>query len=284
MLEFWIAIVVAVAGWWFFTGLILWCVHLPRRFHDILFRVASLIFIAALALTPWITAKTTVSGTVMSFTLAIVLWGWLELGYLIDKVGGLHKRACPPEASLLQRFRAGLGTCIYHELGVVITGALLVILADGGVNSVAFWTYSTLWLMRWSAKINLILGVRNYNRDWLPTALQYVDSYIQRRKMNVVFPLSMALSLWVLVQIVNRAHASLSVNEQIGYTLVATLVTLGALEHVFLMLPLGEGRLWGWASPPKSASGFSEFALTGQPSVGPMHADSFQGDIQANNT
>lgn len=284
MLEFCIAIVVAVAGWWFFTGLILWCVHLPERYHNTLFRFASVIFIVALALTPWITAQSTVSGVVMSFTLAIVLWGWLELGYLIDKVGGLHKRACPPNASLLQRFRGGLGTCIYHELGVIVTGLLLAILADEGTQSVAFWTYTTLWLMRWSAKLNLILGVRNYNRDWLPKSLQYVDSYIQRRSMNMLFPASIAMSMWILVQIVDAARTTANVNEQIGFTLVATLLSLGALEHIFLMLPLGEGRLWHWASPAKSSSNdpLPDGAdISRGASAVP---ETFRGEIQPNNS
>ena len=138
--------------------------------------------------------------------------------------------------------------------------------------------------MRWSAKINLILGVRNYNRDWLPATLQYVDSYIQRRNMNLLFPASMALSVWVLVEIITRAHASVLVHEQIGYTLVATLVSLGALEHIFLMLPLGEGRLWDWASPTKSASGFGPLALNGQSPAAPICSETFQVDIQAKNS
>lgn len=283
MLEFWMAIVVAVAGWWFFTGLILWCVHLPVRHHDTLFRFASVIFIIALALTPSITAQTTVTGVVMSFTLAIVLWAWLELGYLIDKVGGLHKRTCPAHATLLKRFSTGLGTCVYHELGVVVTGLLLAILAEEGVRSVAFWTYSTLWLMRWSAKLNLILGVRNYNREWLPASLQYVDSYIQRRKMNLLFPVSMGLSVWVLVEIVIAAHDTVLVNEQIGYTLVATLITLGALEHVFLMAPLGEGRLWDWASRPKSKTPTAMLVLATHASSTTAVRETFQPDIQPNN-
>jgi len=151
-------------------------------------------------------------------------------------------------------------------------------LAHDGTRSIAFWIYATLWLMRWSSKLNLILGVRNYNRDWLPTSLQYVDSYIQRRNMNVLFPISIVLSIWVLVRVVDAAHASVLIDVQIGYTLVATVVTLGALEHLFLMLPIGEGRLWEWASPQKPTSGIAALNLDEQSEAPPIVGKQFQAD------
>jgi putative photosynthetic complex assembly protein 2 len=263
--EFWMAIGVAVTGWWFFTGLILWSVHLPKPLHSRVFGLATLIFLMALAITPSVSALQSVTGTVMSFTLAIVLWGWLELGYLMNIIAGMHKEPCPANVDLAERFRRGLGTCIYHELGVVLTGALIFVLADGGGMSVMFWTYATLWAMRWSAKLNLVLGVRNYNRDWLPDDLQYIDSYIQRRSMNPLFPLSLGVATFVAAWVFYLSLGASAIGTQIGLTLVATLLALGALEHVFLMLPLREGRLWGWAAPEEHCE--ASLATTTAPGV-----------------
>jgi putative photosynthetic complex assembly protein 2 len=53
---------------------------------------------------------------------------------------------------------------------------------SGGDNRVAAATCATLGLMRWSAKLNLFLGVRNYNQDWLPGAPAYLDSYTRRAR------------------------------------------------------------------------------------------------------
>ncbi len=249
MFEFWMAILVAVAGWWFFTGLILWSVHVVKGRQPFIFALATLLFLVGLFLVPSISALNSVTGVVLSFTLAIVLWGWLEMAYLMNIITGVHHMPCPKNATLTSRFRLGLGTCLYHELGVVFTGALIVSLAEAGAMSVIFWTYSTLWMMRWSAKLNLVLGVRNYNRDWLPSDLQYVDSYIRRKPMNGLFPLSLVVAVSVTVRVFLLSLDPRPIPEQIGLTLVATLLALGVLEHLFLMLPLGEGRLWGWASP-----------------------------------
>ncbi len=35
----------------------------------------------------------------------------------------------------------------------------------------------------------------------------------------------------------------------VGLTLVGMLAALGTLEHLFLMLPLGDSALWHWAAP-----------------------------------
>ena len=39
----------------------------------------------------------------------------------------------------------------------------------------------------------------------------------------------------------------------IGASLLAALAALGALEHVFLLLPVRDGALWGWALPSHKA-------------------------------
>jgi putative photosynthetic complex assembly protein 2 len=51
---------------------------------------------------------------------------------------------------------------------LVVAVVLSFLLTAGGENRVAAATCATLGLMRWSAKLNLFLGVRNYNQDWLP--------------------------------------------------------------------------------------------------------------------
>jgi hypothetical protein len=121
----------------------------------------------------------------------------------------------------------------------------VLFLSAGGPNQVAAATCVSLWLMRWSAKLNLFLGVRNYNSDWFPEHLQYLDSYTRRAPMNLLFPVSVA------------------------DLLVSALLSLAVLEHWFLMLPFGESALWRWArdTPAGRAAGDRLRPLSAEKSV-----------------
>jgi hypothetical protein len=40
--------------------------------------------------------------------------------------------------------------------------------------------------------------------------------------------------------------AGLNPTEQLGLTIITTMLALGVLEHVFLAVPLGDAALWRW--------------------------------------
>ena len=121
-----------------------------------------------------------------------------------------------------------------------------------------------LWLMSWSAKLNLFLGMPNLN-DWLPDHLAYLKTYMPRRSMNLLFPVSVTVSTVIVVLMVARAlGAETSGAETVGLILVATLLSLGILEHWFLVLPLHDEALWAWALPPREETSASD-ATTAQP-------------------
>jgi putative photosynthetic complex assembly protein 2 len=101
--------------------------------------------------------------------------------------------------------------------------------------------------MRLSAKLNLFLGVRNLNERFLPEHLRYLQSYFTRRKMNLLFPVSIAASS-VLATLVWRGALAGYVGafEATGLTFVGTLLTLAILEHWLMVLPLPAEVLWNW--------------------------------------
>ena len=101
-----------------------------------------------------------------------------------------------PGASASTRIRLGLGTCLWHELTLLAMVLVLALMSWNHPNQVALWAFTVLWLMRWSSKLNLVLGVRNYNRSWLPSHLAYVDSYIPKRPFNILFPVSLVAVCW----------------------------------------------------------------------------------------
>lgn len=252
MSDFGLSVVVAMTGWWFFTGLILWLVHWPKSRHRGVFALTSLLSLLTFASVPSVGAWTGGMASVTAFCQALILWGWLEMAYLMGFMTGPEGKPCKLHAGLLTRAKYGLKACLYNELGTVGIGVSLITLLWGAANPTAAWAFCALWFMRWSAKLNLVLGVRNYNRSWLPEHLAYVDSYIPRRRMNPLFPLSVLVGTTLAWWLGVLAAGAPDLGSRVSLTLVCTLVTLGTLEHVFLMLPLNEAALWRWASPGPS--------------------------------
>lgn len=245
-----LAIAVALIGWWFSTGVILMLNHLPRGTYRWSFLCASALMLASLASLSANSLDDTAAGAIVGFLLVLVIWGWLEMGYLMGIVTGPHSEPCPAAVSPVQRFFLAIATSLYHELAVLVLAALVISLSWDGPNQVATLSFLTLWLMRWSAKLNLFLGVRNYNGQWLPDHLHYLDSYTRRRRMNALFPISLTMGLLAAFHLFQGAAAAgASDFDMIANTLVATLISLAVLEHLFLMLPLGDAALWRWALP-----------------------------------
>lgn len=253
MSEVILPVAVSISGWWFFTGAILWLVHRPVSWQRPVAILFTALLVPALLGVHVSAADVSPTGTVQAFALSLFIWGWLELTYLTGFLSGPAVFPCPAGTGLVERFFRGLRTCLHHELAAVALLTMLSILSWGMPNRTALWAFAVLLLMRWSAKLNLVLGVRNYNQQWLPAHLNYLDSYIPRRRMNLLFPISVFVGMGVSLWILEAFQSSASLGERVSLLLVGTLTVLGTIEHIFLMLPLGEARLWAWAVPAVDA-------------------------------
>jgi len=101
--------------------------------------------------------------------------------------------------------------------------------------------------MRQSAKLNFFLGVRNLNDHFLPAHLAYLHSYFRRRRMNGLFPLSVVVATVATVAAWEWAFAAdLTAAREAAALLAATLLSLGVLEHWFMVIPLPSHALWNW--------------------------------------
>jgi putative photosynthetic complex assembly protein 2 len=237
----------ALLSWWLSTGIILYLNHLPRASHRWSMGAASALLVVCLYLLPGVSTDTSRMGAAGGFFLALLIWGWLEMSYLMGFVTGPRSAPCPAGATGWERFRLAVQTSLYHELAVVVAAAAVFSLAWGNPNQVASWTFLVLWLMRWSAKLNLFLGVVNYNQDWLPQHLHYLGSYTRRRSMNLLFPLSVGLGTIVSTALVTHGLHDGDEFTRSAHVLVGVLLALAVLEHWFLMLPLRDSALWQWA-------------------------------------
>ncbi len=196
-----------------------------------------------------------VAASVIGFSAALVLWGALETAHLLGFLTGPEKRFCPAQLPLLERFRRGINVGLYHDLSILLALAVLWVLSWQGANPAAAWAFTVLWLMRWSAKLNLFLGVSNFDTGLMPERMRYMASYMQRRALNPLFPLSLGLGLLAAVL---AAVTALNPAELAGLraaaTLAGTLAALGVIEHALMMLPVRDSQLWRWAAAQSADS------------------------------
>ncbi|MEJ2534291.1 MAG: putative photosynthetic complex assembly protein PuhE [Gammaproteobacteria bacterium] len=193
----------------------------------------------------------TPSGAYLAFLGGLSLWAWHEMSYFLGFVTGPRPRGCPPGETRMRQFLYGVQASLWHELAVVVTAAALLWLTAGQPNPIGAWTFMVLWLMRWSAKLNIFLGVRNLHQEFWPEHLRYLGSYVGRRAANALFPLSILAATAGVAWLIGHALSPLGGDfERTGGLLIATLLVLAALEHVFLVIRVPDGLLWRLATEP----------------------------------
>lgn len=243
-MESWLTtIALAAAVWWLGTGVVLYLQQTLSR-HSV-YSKGSLIFIGALCIQTlwWTQHLVTGLTTSVSFIAAVVLWGILELSYYLGFITGVHKRPCPKNAIGWKRFRLALGASIWHELTALGIGLCLVAILIKADNPTGLYTYLVLWLMRWSAKLNLFLGVPHFQPDWFPSQMDYLKTYLKQTPVSWFFPVSLALSFLLMTYWIQLSFAS-SGAAVLTHSLPAALLALAIIEHGLMALPLTESRLW----------------------------------------
>ena len=233
--------------WWFSTGVILYLDGLPRSTFKWSMAGATVVLAAALYGLRISSADTSVTGAYVAFTSSVLVWGWLEMSFLMGFITGPWRAPCPVGSRGWLRFRYALRTILHHELALCLAALVVFGITRGGNNQVGMWTFVILWAMRQSAKLNVFLGVRNLSEEFLPAHLRYLETYFARKAMNPLLPLSVAAATLVAVVLWQRAGATdASAFDATALTFLATLLTLAVVEHLFMVLPLPATALWTW--------------------------------------
>jgi putative photosynthetic complex assembly protein 2 len=242
------AVLYALFVWWFSTGVIIYLDLLPQRTFRWSFLGASVVAGAALYDLAATRADSSFAGAYHAFTGALLIWGWQLIAFYMGYVTGPRTEVCSDEQRGWQRFGHGVQACLYHELAAAAGAAVVIWLTWHGANQIGVWTYLVLWGMHQSAKLNVFLGVPNLNAHFLPAHLTFLKGLMRVRPMNLLFPISITLSLVVTTLLIERAVNAASASfAAVGYTFVATLMVLAILEHWFLVLPLPAEALWAWS-------------------------------------
>lgn len=236
----------AMFAWWFGTGVVLYLIQLPARTYRWSVFGATIVMFWSLYGLSQSAEDASSRGALLAFTQALLVWAWMEMSYFTGVLTGPGDSPCPEGASGWLRFRLALRTSLYHEIAVAGGGILIFLITADAPNPVGSCTYTTLWLMRWSAKLNLFLGVSNVHDDWFPRHLAYLSTYIRRRPMNLLFPVSVCIGT-VATTIVFATMDAGDPFHATACVLVGTLLALGTLEHWLLVLPLRDSLLWQWA-------------------------------------
>jgi putative photosynthetic complex assembly protein 2 len=247
MWDYGLPVLYTLFVWWFSTGLILYLDGLPRgTFRWSLVGASGLLALGLYGLAAS-QNDTSVLGAYIAFTSGVLVWGWQEVGFLMGFITGPRRKPCPIGCSGWRHLGHAIQAMLYHELSLVATAGVVVAIAWGGENQVGTWTFLILWGMRESAKLNMFLGVRNLNEEFLPDHLQFLRSFFRRKAMNLLFPFSITVSMVILTLLVREAiSAGSSDFAAAGYAFLGTLMALAILEHWFLVLPIPTASLWRW--------------------------------------
>jgi putative photosynthetic complex assembly protein 2 len=247
------AAVFACLAWWFATGAILYLDGLPPRTFRWSLLGATIVLAAALVGLELTSAQTSVAAAYAAFGCGVLVWGWLEMTFLMGWLTGPRKQACPTGCRGWRHFVHAIEAILYHELALIAAAVVVGAITWRAPNQVGLWTFAVLWAMRQSAKLNLHFGVRNLSDELLPPHLSYLKSFFTRKPMNLLFPVSVTAATLVAALLVRAAiDAPAGGFEAIGLTLVATLLILAILEHWFLVLPLPVNALWAWGLRSRS--------------------------------
>ena len=233
--------------WWFSTGAILYLNGLPRWTFKWTMLGMSFVLVMALIGLAATRDDTRITGAYLAFTFGVLVWAWQEVAFLLGYVTGPRRVPCPAGSTGWKRAGYAFMAVLHHELALVALGVAVLVATWGGENPTGLWTFMILWVMRQSAKLNVFLGVRNLNEDFLPSHLKYIQTYFLRRPMNRLFPVSVIVSTVVAALIWQEASAfGASPFDIAALTFAGTLLTLAVLEHWFLVLPLPFEALWAW--------------------------------------
>lgn len=256
MLDYLYPCLYAAFLWWFSTGVIFYLnSRPPQSFRWSLLGGTAVLLVALYGI--WASAGTeSVAGAYIAFTCGLLAWGWQTMTYYMGYVTGPRRERCQPGCSGWRHFIHGVETSLYHELAILATALLIAALTWAQPNQFALWTFLALWGMHVSAKLNVFLGVRNLNEEFLPRHMEYLKGFLRQRPINLLFPFSVTVGTIVTVLVAEAAVTpGASAFATAGLTLLATLLALAVLEHWFMILPLPFGALWKWSLNERDEAG-----------------------------
>jgi putative photosynthetic complex assembly protein 2 len=251
MTTYGLPVIFTIVVWWGSTGAILYLNGLPRRTFKWSLAVLTALATAALVGLSITSADHDSSAAYCAFACGLAVWAWPTAAFYFGLLAGPRTTAFTPDTGM-SRFRAATETMAYQEAAYIIGAGIVYGLTAKG-HQFGLWTYLLLWGMHTSGKLNMFLGVPNLSEEFFPPHLSYLTSYMRSRPMNMLFPLSVTLATTAaLAMLWTAAGAPPGSVEATGWLLLGTLISLGVIEHWFLVLPIPAMALWNWSLSSRS--------------------------------
>ncbi len=248
-----IAALFALFTWWFFTGIILMVVRkadgAATGTHRLLVVLTIPVFAAGVAGLVVSAAALTVVNIYTAFVSVLLVWGWIELAFLSGVITGPERNHCPAHLTGLARFTRAWHTLSYHELLLAVGLLVVTVATSASENSFGFWTYLILFGARISAKLNLFFGVPRINTEFVPAQLQHLTSYFRQGSPTPAFAVGITLLTLATAAAGYLLLGAETAPDIVGFSLLTTLAALATLEHLLMVIPLPDAKLWRWMLP-----------------------------------
>jgi putative photosynthetic complex assembly protein 2 len=111
-----------------------------------------------------------VAGVYWVFSAALAIWGWIELAFLTGIITGPNQ-PLPEGHSEWGRFIRAWGTVAYHEMLLAGSPDRLSWPAPAAENTFGRLDLWRAFARGFQAKLNLYLGVRKINTEFIPNPL-----------------------------------------------------------------------------------------------------------------
>ncbi len=260
MIEFALPTFFVLFIWWFSTGAVIYLNNLPKHTHRWSFLAATAMLVASLYGLYETSLSDSISAAYLSFTFGLTAWAWTQFTFYTGMITGPRTTPCPSSCKGPIHFWHAAETSLYHEIGAALLGVAVCFTTMTGKNHIGSWTYTIVWLMHSSAKVNAVLGVRNLNDHFFPEQLRYLTSFLKKRSMNLLFPVSITVSTVAAAVLWHKAM-ELQNNpfELLAFTFYIVILALGIIEHWFLVLPIPAEALWNWSVKARNALASADF-------------------------
>jgi hypothetical protein len=116
----------ALCLWWFATGAILYLDGLPPRTFRHSMLGATVLLVAALFSLNHSAAQQSTAMAYCSFTSALIVWGWLEMSFLMGFITGSRKHGCAEGCSGPAHFWHATEAILHHELSILVCAIVIV--------------------------------------------------------------------------------------------------------------------------------------------------------------
>jgi putative photosynthetic complex assembly protein 2 len=249
-----VPVLTALFIWWFTTGTIFYLDNLPTRTFKWSMLGATALLLASLVVLRATAETSDTTSIYLAFAAGLLAWGWQEISLYLGFVTGFRKHRCEEHCSGLKHFWHAIEANIWHEIAIIAVACVIAIITYGQENQIGLWTYLLLWGMNLSARLNVFLGVRNVSEEFVPPHMEFLKSFLNKRPMNLLFPLSVTMATTGTFFLIGKVTDATTDAERIGFTLLATMMALALVEHWMLVLPLPFEKLWNWSLPKRAKS------------------------------